>query len=278
MRPEGQAEIDAAKADGRWDAAYAGPATITVPPDLQAALDQSPSAAAFFATLNSNNRFAILFRIGSVKRAETRARKIAQYVAMLEAGETMHPPVAPGWARPSVGGRQSASAVMVRPSPSSRAATSSTARSSCSASSARLQPMSTPSRSSSSCSIGPGVAEGDRRARRLRHRPGRRHRCRLGEPVVGRRGRATGGPRARLGAPARPRVRPPRPAGPGPPAPVRGRWSASTAAARRAGSRRSAPSTDASRGRRPRRGPRTTGSAARSPGPAAAPHGWPRPS
>jgi uncharacterized protein YdeI (YjbR/CyaY-like superfamily) len=91
MRPEGQAEVDAAKADGRWDAAYAGPATITVPPDLQAALDQSPSAAAFFATLNSNNRFAILFRIGSVKRAETRARKIAQYVAMLEAGETLHP-------------------------------------------------------------------------------------------------------------------------------------------------------------------------------------------
>jgi uncharacterized protein YdeI (YjbR/CyaY-like superfamily) len=91
MRPEGQAEIDAAKADGRWDAAYAGPKTIEVPPDLQAALDESPTAAAFFATLSSTNRFAILFRIGSVKRAETRARKIAQYIAMLEEGETIHP-------------------------------------------------------------------------------------------------------------------------------------------------------------------------------------------
>jgi uncharacterized protein YdeI (YjbR/CyaY-like superfamily) len=91
MRPAGQAEVDAAKADGRWDAAYAGQATATVPADLQAALDQSPSAAAFFALLNSVNRYAILYRIGSVKRAETRARKIGQYVAMLEAGETIYP-------------------------------------------------------------------------------------------------------------------------------------------------------------------------------------------
>jgi uncharacterized protein YdeI (YjbR/CyaY-like superfamily) len=90
MRPEGQAEIDAAKADGRWDAAYAGQRTAEVPPDLQTALDQSPSAAAFFATLSSVNRYAILFRIGSVKRPETRARKIAQYVEMLEAGQTIH--------------------------------------------------------------------------------------------------------------------------------------------------------------------------------------------
>src|SRR4051794_5809130 len=91
MRPAGQAEVDAAKADGRWDAAYAGPKSIAVPPDLQAALDGSPTAATFFAALSSANRFAILFRIGSVKRAETRARKIAQYVAMLEAGETIYP-------------------------------------------------------------------------------------------------------------------------------------------------------------------------------------------
>jgi uncharacterized protein YdeI (YjbR/CyaY-like superfamily) len=91
MRPEGQAEVDAAKADGRWDAAYAGQRTATVPEDLQAALDQSPSAAAFFATLSSVNRYAIIYRIGSVKRAETRARKIGQYVAMLEAGETIYP-------------------------------------------------------------------------------------------------------------------------------------------------------------------------------------------
>jgi uncharacterized protein YdeI (YjbR/CyaY-like superfamily) len=91
MRPAGQAEVDAAKADGRWDAAYAGQRTAEVPPDLRAALDQSPSAAAFFATLTSVNRYAILFRIGSVKRAETRTRKIAQYVEMLEAGQTIYP-------------------------------------------------------------------------------------------------------------------------------------------------------------------------------------------
>ena len=62
-----------------------------MPADLQAALDESPTAAAFFATLTSQNRYAILYRIDSVKRAETRARKIEQYVAMLEAGETIHP-------------------------------------------------------------------------------------------------------------------------------------------------------------------------------------------
>jgi uncharacterized protein YdeI (YjbR/CyaY-like superfamily) len=91
MRPEGQAEVDAAMADGRWDAAYAGPRTATVPEDLHVALDQSPSAAAVFATLSSVNRYAIIYRIGSVKRAETRARKIGQFVAMLEAGETIYP-------------------------------------------------------------------------------------------------------------------------------------------------------------------------------------------
>lgn len=91
MRPSGRAEAEAAKADGRWDAAYAGSRAATVPPDLRAALDQSPSAAAFFATLTSQNRYAILYRIESVKRPETRARKIVEYVAMLEAGETIHP-------------------------------------------------------------------------------------------------------------------------------------------------------------------------------------------
>jgi uncharacterized protein YdeI (YjbR/CyaY-like superfamily) len=95
MRPEGLAEVEAAKSDGRWDAAYAGQRSAEVPPDLQVALDQSPTAATFFATLNSTNRYAILYRIGSVKRAETRARKIAQYVAMLEAGETIHPQAPP---------------------------------------------------------------------------------------------------------------------------------------------------------------------------------------
>lgn len=90
MRPPGQAQVDRAKADGRWDAAYRQSAT-DVPPDLQEALDASPAAAAFFAELSSQNRFAILFRIGNVKRADTRARKIATFVEMLERGETVHP-------------------------------------------------------------------------------------------------------------------------------------------------------------------------------------------
>jgi uncharacterized protein YdeI (YjbR/CyaY-like superfamily) len=90
MRPAGIAQVDAAKADGRWDVAYAPASTAEVPADLQAALDASPSAAAFFATLTGANRYAILYRIGAVKRADTRARKIADFVAMLERGETLH--------------------------------------------------------------------------------------------------------------------------------------------------------------------------------------------
>lgn len=90
MQPGGQAEIDRAKADGRWDAAYRM-ADDDVPADLQAALDASPAAAAMFAALTKQNRFAIVFRLGSVKRAETRARKLAEYIAMLERGETIHP-------------------------------------------------------------------------------------------------------------------------------------------------------------------------------------------
>ena len=91
MRERGRAEVEAAKADGRWDAAYAGPRAAVVPPDLQAAIDANPAAAAFFPTLSSQNRYAILHRLGAVKRPETRARKIEQYVAMLAAGETIHP-------------------------------------------------------------------------------------------------------------------------------------------------------------------------------------------
>jgi uncharacterized protein YdeI (YjbR/CyaY-like superfamily) len=91
LRPRGRSEVEAARADGRWDAAYAGQRTAEVPPDFQAALDASPAAGAFFATLSRANRYAMLYRIGSVKRPETRARKIAQYVEMLEAGETIHP-------------------------------------------------------------------------------------------------------------------------------------------------------------------------------------------
>ncbi|WP_349897243.1 YdeI/OmpD-associated family protein [Parafrigoribacterium soli] len=90
MRPSGQAAVDAAKADGRWDAAYRQ-ATQEVPDDLQRALDLSPAAASFFATLSAQNRFAILLRIASVKREQTRAAKIATYVAMLERGETLYP-------------------------------------------------------------------------------------------------------------------------------------------------------------------------------------------
>jgi uncharacterized protein YdeI (YjbR/CyaY-like superfamily) len=90
MRPAGLAQVDAAKADGRWNVAYAPASTAEVPPDLQAALDANPQAAAFFATLKGANRYAILYRIGAVKKAETRARKIADFVAMLERGETVH--------------------------------------------------------------------------------------------------------------------------------------------------------------------------------------------
>lgn len=90
MFPRGLREVEAARADGRWDAAYAGPATSTVPDDLAAALKASPTAEAFFATLTSQNRYAILYRIEEAKRAETRARRIEKFVAMLERGETLH--------------------------------------------------------------------------------------------------------------------------------------------------------------------------------------------
>ena len=91
MQPAGLAEVESARADGRWDSAYAGPRTITVPDDLAAALAANQAAAEFFATLNSINRYAILYRIGTVKRPETRARKIAQYVQMLADGKMLHP-------------------------------------------------------------------------------------------------------------------------------------------------------------------------------------------
>jgi uncharacterized protein YdeI (YjbR/CyaY-like superfamily) len=90
MKPAGLAQIEAAKADGRWEAAYAPASRAGVPVDLQNALDKNPKAAAFFATLNSRNRYAILYRIGNVKKAETRAGKIAEFVAMLARGETIH--------------------------------------------------------------------------------------------------------------------------------------------------------------------------------------------
>jgi uncharacterized protein YdeI (YjbR/CyaY-like superfamily) len=90
MHAGGIAQVKAAKADGRWDAAYAPASKASVPDDLQAALDANPKAAAFFATLTGANRYAILYRIGAAKKPETRARKVAEFVAMLERGETMH--------------------------------------------------------------------------------------------------------------------------------------------------------------------------------------------
>lgn len=91
MRPAGLREIERAKQDGRWDAAYASARTSKVPDDLQRALEGNPRANAFFATLDSRNRYAILFRIETVKKAETRAAKIERFVAMLANGEKIHP-------------------------------------------------------------------------------------------------------------------------------------------------------------------------------------------
>ncbi|HWK28066.1 MAG TPA: YdeI/OmpD-associated family protein [Solirubrobacter sp.] len=90
MRPAGLAEVERAKADGRWDGAYASASTIEVPPDLQAELDARPQAAAFFATLKGNNRYSILYRLHDAKRPETRARRLREFVAMLERGETLY--------------------------------------------------------------------------------------------------------------------------------------------------------------------------------------------
>jgi uncharacterized protein YdeI (YjbR/CyaY-like superfamily) len=90
MRAAGLAEVERAKADGRWDAAYAGQSAMTMPDDLQRELDARPAAAAFFAQLSSQNRYAILYRLHDAKRPETRARRLAKFVAMLEAGETIH--------------------------------------------------------------------------------------------------------------------------------------------------------------------------------------------
>jgi uncharacterized protein YdeI (YjbR/CyaY-like superfamily) len=91
MRPPGQAEVDRAKADGRWEAAYDGAKTATVPDDLAAALTADPAAAAFFKTLDRQNRYRMLYRIQDAKKAETRAGRIEKYVAMLAKGEKLNP-------------------------------------------------------------------------------------------------------------------------------------------------------------------------------------------
>jgi uncharacterized protein YdeI (YjbR/CyaY-like superfamily) len=91
MQPAGLAQIERAKKDGRWKAAYDSPATAKAPPDLQAALDQNEDAKAFYATLNSQNRYAILFRIQTAKKPETRVKRIQKFVDMLEKHEKLHP-------------------------------------------------------------------------------------------------------------------------------------------------------------------------------------------
>jgi uncharacterized protein YdeI (YjbR/CyaY-like superfamily) len=90
MHPAGQAQVDAAKADGRWAAAYAGQKSATVPDDLAAALAADPQATAFFETLSGANRYAILYRVQDAKRPETRAARIAKFVEMCHHHQTVH--------------------------------------------------------------------------------------------------------------------------------------------------------------------------------------------
>ncbi|WP_030857512.1 YdeI/OmpD-associated family protein [Streptomyces sp. NRRL S-37] len=91
MRPSGLREVERARADGRWEAAYASQSTATVPDDLRAAMDAAPGAADFFGTLDSRNRYAILHRIEEAKRPQTRAARIEKFVAMLAKGEKIYP-------------------------------------------------------------------------------------------------------------------------------------------------------------------------------------------
>ena len=91
MKPAGLAAIERAKANGRWESAYESWSGATVPADLQAELDRNPRAAKFFATLDSGNRYAVLFRIQTARKPETRQRRIARFIAMLAKGEKLHP-------------------------------------------------------------------------------------------------------------------------------------------------------------------------------------------
>jgi uncharacterized protein YdeI (YjbR/CyaY-like superfamily) len=91
MKPAGLREVERARSDGRWDAAYEAQSQATVPEDLQRALDRNEAAQAFFDTLDSRNRYAILHRIHDAKKPETRARRIEKFVAMLSDGEKIHP-------------------------------------------------------------------------------------------------------------------------------------------------------------------------------------------
>lgn len=91
MRPEGMREVERARSDGRWDAAYPGQRAAEVPPDLREALAAEPKAAEFFKELDGANRYAVLYRIHDAKRPQTRARRIAEIVAMLGRREKFHP-------------------------------------------------------------------------------------------------------------------------------------------------------------------------------------------
>ena len=91
MQPAGVAEVDRAKADGRWERAYRGRDGQVVPDDLAAALQAHPDAAAMFEVLTAQNRFAMLYRLGDARRPETRARRLAQFVEMLGRGEAPYP-------------------------------------------------------------------------------------------------------------------------------------------------------------------------------------------
>lgn len=91
MRPEGLAAIERAKADGNWGRAYEGQAAIEVPSDLASALAANPPALAMFEGLDAANRYAVLYRVATAKREETRRRRVEQFVTMLARGETVHP-------------------------------------------------------------------------------------------------------------------------------------------------------------------------------------------
>jgi uncharacterized protein YdeI (YjbR/CyaY-like superfamily) len=94
MQPAGLAEITRTRADGRWDAAYEPASKAEISPDLQAALDAHPGAAAFFAAVSAQNRYAVLFRIQTAKKPETRARRVTHFAQMLARGETVYPQTA----------------------------------------------------------------------------------------------------------------------------------------------------------------------------------------
>jgi uncharacterized protein YdeI (YjbR/CyaY-like superfamily) len=90
MKPAGLEQVELAKADGRWAAAYSSPANVEVPADLRKALDASPKAAEFFATLNKSNRYAIVYQLEDAKKPETRVRRLEKFVGMLERGEKLY--------------------------------------------------------------------------------------------------------------------------------------------------------------------------------------------